>query len=158
MTIDRSGCAAPRHGTASAYSFGRCRCADARRASRYYRGAIRYGLNDPAWVDNTGVVRRRRALAAIGWSLTDLAPYFGTTWQTVGMHAAGDRVRRDTLDRWRAVYEQLSMTIGPSRQAREYAQRQGWAPPLAWDDDTIDDPDASPEGLRLCAVHPEADR
>jgi hypothetical protein len=34
----------------------------------------------------------------------------------------------------------MSMLLGPSSQTRARAARLGYKPPLAWDDDTIDDP------------------
>ena len=49
------------------------------------------------------------------------------------------------------VYDQISMTPGPDEQVRNAAREQGWATPLAWDDDEIDDPRArphSPRGIR----------
>ena len=39
----------------------------------------------------------------------------------------------------------------PSTASRRRAVTAGWAPPLAWDDDTIDDPAASPAGVRSAA-------
>ncbi|WP_329123945.1 hypothetical protein [Streptomyces sp. NBC_01353] len=45
----------------------------------------------------------------------------------------------------RAAYEALSMRTGTSAKTRLRAQRSGWAPPLAWDDDTIDDPHGVPQ-------------
>ena len=46
------------------------------------------------------------------------------------------------------AYTALSSTPGPSDTARKTAADLGWAPPLAWDDDTIDDPAAEPVGVR----------
>ncbi|MGO5480449.1 hypothetical protein ACTQVS_09920, partial [Anaerovoracaceae bacterium HCP3S3_H6] len=49
-----------------------------------------------------------------------------------------------------AFYESVTrLSTGPqSTRVRNYAERQGWAPPAAWDDDTIDDPTATPHGIR----------
>ncbi|WP_051913237.1 hypothetical protein [Kutzneria albida] len=44
-----------------------------------------------------------------------------------------------------ALYDQLSMTCGPHARTRELAEQAGWPPPLAWDDDTIDNPSAQPD-------------
>ncbi|WP_205859648.1 helix-turn-helix domain-containing protein, partial [Phycicoccus flavus] len=52
-----------------------------------------------------------------------------------------------TVQRWREVrdvYDRLSMTPGPSPETRGWAVKLGYAPPLAWDEDTIDDPTATP--------------
>jgi hypothetical protein len=43
------------------------------------------------------------------------------------------------------------MKAGTSWKTRKLAEAEGWAPPLAWDDDTIDDPQAMPQ---LDAVEP----
>ena len=37
---------------------------------------------------------------------------------------------------------------GPSAAASHHARRLGWAPPLAWDDTTIGDPDVEPASIR----------
>lgn len=37
------------------------------------------------------------------------------------------------------------------RRARRHATAQGWPPPLAWDDDDIDNPDASPANWKEAA-------
>lgn len=59
---------------------------------------------------------------------------------------------------WRAadiakVYDELSMTLGPSNITRLRAEAKGWPPPLAWDDDRIDDPAYNPMGLLTNGVH-----
>ncbi len=54
-----------------------------------------------------------------------------------------------TIQRWREIselYDRLSMTPGPSPQTRGWAKTLGYAPPLAWDEDTIDDPRSRPHG------------
>lgn len=45
----------------------------------------------------------------------------------------------------REVYERLSMSPGPSQTCRDRARSRGYAPPLAWDEHTIDDPRATPQ-------------
>jgi DNA-directed RNA polymerase specialized sigma24 family protein len=54
------------------------------------------------------------------------------------------RVHRDTAAKVRALYNELSMTPGPSPRSRRLAKAKGWPPPLAFDDETIDDPDVQP--------------
>ena len=50
-----------------------------------------------------------------------------------------------------AMYDRLSMQPAPesitAARTRLWASRKGFAPPLAWDDETIDDPMAEPAGL-----------
>ena len=55
---------------------------------------------------------------------------------------AGDMVTLDAHDRIADAYDELSMRQGPSVRNR----RLGYPPPLAWDDETIDDPRARPKG------------
>ncbi|WP_295694431.1 hypothetical protein, partial [Lapillicoccus sp.] len=56
-----------------------------------------------------------------------------------------DRISARAWRQVRQVYDRLSMTPGPSPTARARAAARGYAPPLAWDDDTIDDPRALPD-------------
>lgn len=98
-----------------------------------------------------GLQRRVRALAAIGYSATDISRRAGyshpdalmTLRRGPGVPAF---IRADNAAAICRVYDELSMTPAPAgrtatRQIRE-ARAKGWAPPLAWDD--IDDPDETP--------------
>lgn len=139
-------CTAVKHGTANAYRNHDCRCPSASRANGIYRSQLRAGIKSRESVSTIGIIRRRQALAALGWGLDDLAPHL----QVASLSAVSYMVRRDsvtraTFDRWVAAYERLSMTPGPSVKTRQRALRMGWAPPLAWDDETIDDPSAVPD-------------
>jgi hypothetical protein len=69
------------------------------------------------------------------------------------------RVHRGTAGQVARVYDELAMTPGPSTRARDAAARRGWVPPLAWDDDEIDDPQARPaRGPRRWVTPPNAER
>jgi plasmid maintenance system antidote protein VapI len=139
----RDGCTTDRHDTASAYRWG-CRCPKAREQHRLYYKRRRQGRLPDASVDATGTIRRIEALHALGWRQKDIAAHLGARWQSVaGMRIAG-RVYRSTADRIAQVYDRLSMTPGPSKLGRERALARGLVPPLAWDDETIDDPAAQP--------------
>jgi hypothetical protein len=143
--VDRRDCQGAQHGTSNAYRNHGCRCDDARRANSTYQKLQRAGVLPPGRVSTVGVVRRRRALAAMGWGLVDLAPRLGVASEFhVNNYLRRDRVLRSTYEKWVRVYDELSMTWGPNDQAREMAHRKGWPPPLAWDDDEIDDPAAKP--------------
>jgi hypothetical protein len=139
-------CTGTRHGTANAYRNHGCRCDTARQDNTRYNKKREAGIHQPAWVPSIGVVRRRQALAAIGYGLTELAPYFGKAERALGNQLARPRVTRTTFTRWVEVYNQLSMTPGPCPKARKHAQRMGWAPPLAWNN--IDNPKSKPFGVR----------
>jgi hypothetical protein len=43
------------------------------------------------------------------------------------------------------LFNELQLTPGSCERARRRAKKLGWAPPLAWDEDAIDDPDARPD-------------
>lgn len=157
----RSGCSARRHGDAAAYYRYRCRCADATEDYRLCRKRSREGRHVPRWVDGTGSARRLQALAALGYGLLDLADHLG--WRKSRVQNVqtlkASRVCLSTVERVTRVYDELAMTPGPSTRARDLARRKGWVPPLAWDDDTIDDPNArSAGGLRRWVTPPDAER
>lgn len=144
---ERAGCAAPRHGTVSAYQRVGCRCADARQAARLYSKRRRLGRPEVRRLDATGTQRRVHALMALGH-----------TAQTVGAAAgmSAFQVQQTTRRRWvsprtatriAAAYDRLCGTRGTSQVTRRRAVWLGWAPPLAWED--IDDPAERPKGVRV---------
>lgn len=98
------------------------------------------------WMSATGTARRIRALLAIGWTHEHLHAATGIATRR---HVKGDkgRVTRRTHEAIAGLYDRLSMTPGPSEQNRARARRLGWVPPLAWDDELIDDPTARPRGV-----------
>lgn len=98
-------------------------------------------------VDATGTIRRVRALIAIGWPLAHLAPRFGLYVTALGRITNGqtEHVRATTADTIALDYRHLARLPGPSSRARRHAATRGWHGPAAWDDRTIDDPQASPD-------------
>lgn len=95
------------------------------------------------YVPRTGPARRIRALIAIGYTPTNLAHRLGITQNNLSNfihdgNSCGTRrlewVQAATANKIREVYDQLSMTPGPSKSAKRRAKEHGWAPPLAWDD------------------------
>ncbi len=103
--------------------------------------AVRPASVPTALVDITGTLRRVQALLFLGWRHEDMQRECGVR-TSVLVHARDGHVTRATADRIAAMYDRLSMTPGPSRQTATRAQRLGYLSPLAWDDDTIDDPGA----------------
>jgi transcriptional regulator with XRE-family HTH domain len=114
-------------------------------------------LAGAALADATGTRRRLQALTARGWPLRELAARLGAN--TGGLRRTRDgartRVTADTARKVSALYEELWDQAPPQRtaaeriaasKARARACRHDWAPPLAWDDDTISDPAAGPAG------------
>lgn len=115
-----------------------------------------------ARVTPIGVTRRIRALTALGYSTRQIAVAAGVNVSTVKDYRAGvaPGVVRARVMRIVAAYDSLSMTPAPARdrhskasvtRARTVAAAQGWAPPLAWNEGTIDDPRAQPEGAGRAA-------
>lgn len=96
-----------------------------------------------AMVPIIGARRRLQALLSIGWRHTDIAPLvgFATSNLTLPQTHSITRTKHDAMVR---VYDELWDKPGPSRVTIERAVRAGYLPPLAWDDDTIDDPTHSP--------------
>lgn len=88
--------------------------------------------------------RRLRALSAIGWTNQEMADRIGCYQAEVSALILGKRewTQVARFDAIAAVYEELNMRPGPSKQARERAQAKGYVPPLGYDD--IDDPNETP--------------
>jgi hypothetical protein len=95
-------------------------------------------------MDGTGTRRRLQALSAIGHTQDMLAPMFGVAPQAVGKWAVSEQVSAATVVRVREVFAKLHMIPGTNRISIARARTKGWLPPLAWDEDEIDDPDAQP--------------
>jgi hypothetical protein len=130
-------------------------------------------LGSRSHVDATGTRRRLRALVATGWSKSKLAVRLGMLPANFTDVMTRERVTAATARAVRELYDELWDTppaedghrekISASR-ARNYARAHGWAPPLAWDDDALDDPDAGPaegwqrtrDGLRGARLAEEA--
>jgi hypothetical protein len=99
------------------------------------------------FVPAIGARRRIRALLALGWTHAHITERMTGTGQIshVALHQRGQWISRATHDAIVAAYEELGMTPGPSDLSRRRARARGYAPPLAWDEDGIDDPQAVPD-------------
>lgn len=111
------------------------------------------GMADGRNIDATGTHRRIQALVAIGWSLARIGQRIGisptnmSSFMRTGQCSAGKAkaVRELYNELWNSPQsgaEQRSRIS--ANRAKNYAKAQGWLPPLAWDDETIDDPAAQP--------------
>lgn len=98
-------------------------------------------------IDSTGSLRRLRALHAIGWTQTEIARRIGWTLQNLNRYfiSEPDMINRGTAVAIAELFNDLQLIPGPSERARRHAKKQGWLPPLAWDEDDIDNPAAKPD-------------
>lgn len=98
------------------------------------------------WVPAIGCVRRLRALTVNGWSMHALSERCSIGEGTLA--ALRDDKHRVTRPRFARevsrVYDELWDVPGPGKLAGTRARNRGWLPPLAWDDESIDDPKATP--------------
>lgn len=138
-------CTAPRHDTPTAYQAYGCRCPEARAAQARYRKQLRHAdhVGHARKVDATGARRRIQALMANGWSSREIMRRLGYSDGGMWLYYA-DRLNVTTVERIKALYDDLWDQPGASKWTRTFAANRGFLPPLAWDDDTIDDPHCQP--------------
>ncbi|WP_017602227.1 hypothetical protein [Nocardiopsis lucentensis] len=105
----------------------------------------------PRLVCSDGSRRRIDALGAIGWTRTRLAARLGTTVQNLSWSLRRPQVTADTAEKIRVLYEELwnQPPTASSRfeqagitRALARAEQLGHPPPVGWDDDLIDLPEA----------------
>lgn len=149
--IDRS------HGTPRRYDIG-CRCNPCRAAhaqrARDYRRRVAYGRQVPKSIPNVGTQRRIEALQTLGWSMRSLSRMLGFHPDRLSvMLTAQAGVSPRNAARVAELYDRLWDKPAPTRtkgeritasRTKATATRNGYLPPLAWDDDEIDDPAAQP--------------
>jgi transposase-like protein len=111
---------------------------------RGYRARM-YLAGGPLTIDATGTRRRLQALARIGHTYQAIAEELGVVRSCVQQWAGNRRVHRRTAAQVAELYDAWSMTVGPSSKSRARAEAAGWPPPLAWDDESIDDPATQPD-------------
>lgn len=118
--------------------------------------AIELDLADGAVVSHVGTTRRVRALVALGWSQSKIAERLGILRSNFFLARGTRDVTVSTAREVKALYNELSMTLPPEEEwrdriaasrARRYAKARGWLPPLALDDDQLDDPTYRPDSI-----------
>ncbi|MFF8406934.1 hypothetical protein ACF06P_35565 [Streptomyces sp. NPDC015684] len=111
-------------------------------------------------INAVGTVRRLRALVAVGWPQQHVAEAMGWTPSNFGQLLRSESVIVRTARLVQDVYDRLHRTdpakhsatpLGMER-ARQRAAALGWAPVGAWDDETIDDPEAFPDWTGNCGT------
>lgn len=140
------------HGTERHYQHHKCRCFRCcfahSEAGYVYRGGGT--LRHAEWAPTVGVRRRLQALARIGWSpsmlagMTDLSAEYLSKLRTDANH---DLIRVITYRTICRLYDALwdkPVNTTRGRRVITFAVRADYAPPVAWDDESIDDPAASP--------------
>lgn len=92
-----------------------------------------------------GAQRRLRALVAAGWPMVWLAEQLGMSPGNFGAlihrHTSIGAARHRRVA---VLFEEQHMVPGPSESARAYAKARGWALPMQWDEDSLDDPQGRP--------------
>ncbi|KPC68115.1 hypothetical protein ADL27_57280 [Streptomyces sp. NRRL F-6602] len=104
-------------------------------------------------IDATGTRRRVEALAVRGWSRNQVSARIGmgavAFRKAVNKDRVTARLARQVSEAYDALWDQDPLDYGLSRngvaRVRSEAARSGFVGPLAWDDDTIDDPAAVPQ-------------
>lgn len=109
--------------------------------------AVRPAAHQQYLVPALGSTRRLRALGALGWTLSTIAAHTTLSKKTLSLLMAGAQqyVTREAAEQISRTFDQLCMRRGPSDRSRIMARDKGWAPPLAWDEGTMDDPNATPD-------------
>lgn len=103
------------------------------------------------YINVTGSRRRIQALAYIGHSMRTIATAANSGRMRIHTIAIGDQhtIRRDLAERIEAAYKHLVLRPAScdkfTARTRNLAKTRGWHGPLAWDDVTIDDPNAQPD-------------
>lgn len=102
-----------------------------------------------ALVDGTGTTRRLQALTALGWPMSTVGDMLPVHPHTARLQARfGGQCTAQFARAVIVLYGRICMTLPPdtmaTRRARSMARQWGWVPPLAWDDEDIDDPAVEP--------------
>jgi hypothetical protein len=99
-----------------------------------------------AWVPAVGAQRRVGALRCMGWGTREINAWARAAGLVLDVKRLPRRrqVTRATHEAVCAAYEALWRSAGPNDQVRRRAPGEGHHPPMAWDDDTIDNPSAQP--------------
>ena len=108
------------------------------------------------YVDATGTHRRLEALVWLGWPLRHFDRVRGVAPCATARILTKTTITRPTADEIAELYRTYSGLLPDPKdrhekmavtQARLRARRLGYAPPAAWDDETIDDPRVKPQGV-----------
>jgi hypothetical protein len=93
-----------------------------------------------------GSQRRVQALMAIGYRAQEIQVMVGLSppGMSLILNGRNKLIRVELAERFDQVFRRCELHPRKDRRAILRAQRNNWPPPLFWDSDTIDDPDAEP--------------
>jgi transcriptional regulator with XRE-family HTH domain len=113
-------------------------------------------------VDPRCTMRRLQALNAVGFNCQFLGEMLDVPKQTLSMIVRGERafVYGATAASVTEIYDKLAFAdpvdhgISPARVkiSQTFARKSAYAPPWAWDEDTLNDPEAHPEWTGACGT------
>jgi hypothetical protein len=139
-----------------------CKCDECREFAAQYefwrQGQISAGR--ALRVSAVGSIRRIHALQRLGWSRFAIGAAAGYSERWADAITRQTRVSPRTAAKVAEVYDAMCMQVPcpvtPAQRtavtrAKNYAERQGWAAPLDWDDDEIDKVDGRPFGMEKAA-------
>lgn len=137
------------------YRFDNCRCRKGRAEQARKMAAIRkakiLGAYQPHLIDSTGTRRRIQALMLLGYTASDIGALAGLSRHAIyNLTRASVRpqVERPHAEAIARLYDKLWDKPAPDSHGARYVSRQsqkrGYVPPLAWDEGSIDDPEAQP--------------
>lgn len=120
-------------------------------------------IADGQFVDAIGTRRRLQALVVVGWTGSELMRRLGRRPTNFGYLLNNQRVLARTAQEVKQLYNALWDSVPPQTtreergaftQAIRTAEKRGWLPPAAWDDDLIDLPEdeLAAELARLAAA------
>lgn len=101
---------------------------------------------DGAKVSPVGAGRRLQALQVYGYTVAELGERCGIAKRTVVKIMSDDKqfVTAGAARSIARVFTELQFTPGLNEVTKRRSLRKGWVPPLAWDEDEIDNPAAEP--------------
>lgn len=146
-----------RCGTDAGYQAG-CGCTRCKAAHARNHKSLRVTARPV--VPALGVLRRTQALECLGWSTAEQSRRLGMTRSYLLKVRERTTVERATAAKVDRLYDQLSMTRCTAPIASRIAaaaRSRGYAPPLAWDEGTLDDPTAVPYGHAARQARSRAD-
>lgn len=110
--------------------------------------AVTFSSDLATTVPAVGARRRLQALAFMGWTNEQIEQRMAAGVTMTSFIFRHERITQALHQRVKDVYDALWDQTPPdtygNRRAAARARARGWAPPLAWDDDDIDNPAARP--------------